>query len=58
MKILYLMDKFFFWHSAKNNLRTYVNIRKSSTCQGDDYTAECLQTKHSKQVKSDICNLL
>ena len=42
--MLYLMDNFFFFlHSAKNNLKTYVNIRKSSTGQGDDYTAECLQ---------------
>ena len=28
----------FFNHSVKNNLRTYVNIRKIETGQGDDYT--------------------
>ena len=28
----------FFNHSVKNNLRTYVNIRKIETAQGDDYT--------------------
>ena len=28
----------FFNHSVKNNLRTYDNIRKIETGQGDDYT--------------------
>ena len=28
----------FFSHSVKNNLRTYDNIRKIETGQGDDYT--------------------
>ena len=33
----------FFDQPVKNDLRTYVNIRKIVTCQGDDYTAGCLQ---------------
>ena len=27
---------------VKNNLRTFDNIRKVGTGQGDDYTASCL----------------
>ena len=32
---------FFNW-SVKNDLKTYDNIRKITTGQGDDYTAGCL----------------
>ena len=34
--------KNFFDQSVKNNLRTYENIRKIATGQGDDYTTGCL----------------
>ena len=32
----------FFDQPVKNNLRTYDNIRKIATNQGDDYTTGCL----------------
>ena len=32
----------FFDHPIKNVLKTYKNIRKIGTGQGDDYTTECL----------------
>ena len=32
----------FFDQLVKNNLRTYDNIRKIATGQGDDYTISCL----------------
>ena len=32
----------FFDETVKNNLRTYDNIRKIATDQGDDYTTGCL----------------
>ena len=31
-----------FDHSIKNDLKTYDNIRKIATGQGDDYKTECL----------------
>ena len=31
-----------FDQQAKNGLRTYGNIRKIATVQGNDYTADCL----------------
>ena len=31
-----------FQSSSKNNLRTYKNIRKIATSQGDDYKTGCL----------------
>ena len=34
--------KNFFDQPVNNNLRTYDNIRKSLTGQGDDYTTACL----------------
>ena len=34
--------KNFFDQSVVNNLRTYDNIRKNATGQGDDYTTGCL----------------
>ena len=33
----------FFDQPVKNNLRTYNNIQKIATGQGDDYTTGCLQ---------------
>ena len=32
------MEKNFFDHPVKNNLRTYDNIRKIAIGQGDEYT--------------------
>ena len=32
----------FFDHTIKNDLRTYDNIRKAATGQGDDYKTGCL----------------
>ena len=32
----------FFDQPVKNNLRTYDNIRKIATGQGDDYSTSCL----------------
>ena len=34
--------KNFFDQPVVNNLRTYDNIRKNATGQGDDYTTGCL----------------
>ena len=36
----------FFDQPVKNNLRTYDNIRKIATDQGDDYTTGCLLDYH------------
>ena len=36
----------FFDQPVKNNLRTYDNIRKIATGQGDDYTTGCLLDYH------------
>ena len=36
------MDKTFFDQPAKQDLRTYDNIKKIVTEQGDDYAAGCL----------------
>ena len=36
----------FFHHPVKNNIRTYNNILKSTTCQGDNYTFGCLLFYH------------
>ena len=36
------MEKNLFDQPVKNNLRTYDNIRKIATGQGDDYTTSCL----------------
>ena len=40
-------------------MRTYDNIRKIATCQGDDYTARCMQdynyfNKHYKMIATDL----
>ena len=34
--------KYFFDQPVKNDQRTYHNIRKITTGQGDDYTTACL----------------
>ena len=34
--------RIFFDQPVNNNLRTYDNIRKITTGQGDDYTIDCL----------------
>ena len=34
--------RYFFDHPIKNDLKTYHNIRKIATGQGDDYTTGCL----------------
>ena len=36
------MDETFFDQVVKNNLRTYDNIEKIATGQGNDYTSGCL----------------
>ena len=48
-----------FWSTNKNNLRTYDNIRKIATVQGDDYTTGCLLDypyfkEYYKQVAIDL----
>ena len=35
-------EKKFFDQPVKNDLRTYENIQKIATGQGDDYTTSCL----------------
>ena len=37
-----MVERNFFDQTVKNNLRTYNNIRKIATGQGDDYTTGCL----------------
>ena len=36
------MEKIFFDQPIKNDKRTYENIRKIATGQGNDYTTSCL----------------
>ena len=36
------MEKFFFDQVINNMIKTYENIRKITTGQGDDYTTGCL----------------
>ena len=43
----------------KNNIKTYDNIRKTTTGQGHDYTADCLLyykyfNKHYKMIAIDL----
>ena len=40
--MLWLMVKSFSINQWNRNLKTYKNIRKSATGQGDDYTTGCL----------------
>lgn len=42
----------FFDQSVKNDTRTYQNIRKAVTGQGDDYTTGCLTIIISKKIIS------
>ena len=44
---------------VKNDLRTYDNIKKIATGQGDDYTTDCLLDypyfkEHSKMIAIDL----
>ena len=43
--MLWSMEEIF-WSKRKNNLRTYDNIGKVVTGQGDDYTTGCLLEYH------------
>ena len=40
--MLWLMVKIFFDQPINSNLKTYENIRRIATGQGDDYTTGCL----------------
>ena len=53
--MLWLMEKNFFDQPAKSSLRTYENIRKIATRQGDDYTTGCLLLfqEHYKMITTD-----
>ena len=49
----------FFDHPVKSDMRTYDNIRKIATGQGDDYTTSCLLDynyfkKHYKMIAIDL----
>ena len=51
--------KNFFDQPSKNDIRTYDNIRKILTRQGDDYTTGCLLDynyfkKHYKMIGIDL----
>ena len=51
--------KFFFDQPIKNYIKTYDNIRKIATAQGDDYTTGCLLDynyfkKNYKMVAIDL----
>ena len=41
-----IVGRNFFYQPVKNNLRTYDNIRKIATSQGDDFTNGCLLDYH------------
>ena len=41
--------KNFFWSTSKNSLRTYDNIQKIGTDQGDDDTTGSLLDNHKKK---------
>ena len=40
--MLWLIVKKFFDQRINSNLKTYKNIRRTATGQGDDYTTGCL----------------
>ena len=49
----------FFDQPVKNYLKTYDNIRRTSTGQGDDYTTDCLLCyiyfkEHYKMITIDL----
>ena len=53
------MVNFFFDHSINRNIKTYENIRKMATCQGDDYTTGYLLDysyfkDHYKMIAVDL----
>ena len=52
-------EKNFFDQPIKNDIKTYENIRKIKTSQGDDYTTVCLLDsnyfiKHYKMITIDL----
>ena len=53
------MEKNFFDQPVKSDMRTYDNIQKLATGEGDDYTTSCLLdfnyfNKHHKMIAIDI----
>ena len=53
------MEKSFFVQPVKSDMRTYDNIRKIETGQGDDYITGCLLdynyfNKHYKMIAIDL----
>ena len=53
------MEKNFFVQPVKSDMRTYDNIRKIETGQGDDYITGCLLdynyfNKHYKMIAIDL----
>ena len=56
--MLLLIEKNFFDQPIKNYIKTYENIAKITTGQGDDFTAGCLLDynyfrKHYKMIAID-----
>ena len=52
-------ERNFFNQPIKNNLKTYHNIRKIATGQGDDYTTSCLlDYPYFKGILQNNCNIL
>ena len=57
------MEKNFFDQPVKSDMRTYDNIQKIATGQGDDYTTGCLLdhnylNEHYKMVATDLSTLI
>ena len=53
--------KIFFHQSVKNDTRTYKNIQKITTGQGDGYTSGCLLNytyykSYYKMIETDLSN--
>ena len=52
------MEKNFFNQPIKSHIKTYENIRKDTTCQGDDCTTGCLLDYHyfktNKMIAIDL----
>ena len=52
------MEKTFFNQPIKSHIKTYENIRKDTTCQGDDCTTGCLLDYHyfktNKMIAIDL----
>ena len=52
-------ERNFFNQPIKSNLKTYHNIRKIATGQGDDYTTSCLlDYPYFKGILQTNCNIL